>query len=131
MFEIKERKVNRKQLHYLLSKFLLKKGLAQKFYYASMKYKLGNNIYTSMFKKYNFSMKETFSEHLYKCIDIYCDEKNFSDREYIKVYFHDEISGFFSLIPSTFEDGYFDIWGKVSDEWEKITKGIKLDYGYN
>ena len=114
MFEIKKEKVNRKQFHYLLSKFLMEKGLAKKFFDYSLRFKLQSNSYSEMFKKYNFSKNDTFSEHLYKCIDIYCNEKDkVTKKRWIDGYYHGNIHGIFRLIPATFDEDYASFWGKI------------------
>lgn len=135
MYNIKEKNVNRKQFHYLICKFLLEKGLAKKFYDYSMRYKLKTieqgKDYFGIYVKYEFQKPHSFSEHMYKCIDIYTNENNPIGRKYIDTYYNGFIHGFFRLIPATFEEDYGSFWKKVEDEWEKLTRGIKFDDGNN
>ena len=136
MFEIKEKKVNRKQFHYLVTKFLLEKKVLHRFYDSSLRYKLkclsvGRHAYRSMYEKYNFSNKDTLSEHIYKCIDIYCKERGEFSLSYLNTYYHGSIKGFFSLCPVTFEEGWEYFWRKISDEWMCKTQNIMFDNGNN
>jgi len=138
MFEIKEKKVNRKQFHYLICKFLLERGLTKRFFDSSLRYKLKaieqGKAYHMTYRKHNFSKHDTFSEHLYKCIDIYCGERDeyFSKKsKFIDQYYGGTICGFFRLIPATFDEDYVSFWKSISDQWEKETKGIKFDYEHN
>jgi hypothetical protein len=137
MFKIKEKTVNRKQFHYLICKFLLERGLTKRFFDSSLRYKLKTieqgKAYYRLYKKYNFSKHDTFSEHLYKCIDIYCGERDvcFSTRPFIDLYYGGTICGFFRLVPATFDEDYVSFWQSISIQWEKETKGIKFDYGHN
>jgi len=135
MFEIKEKKINRKQFHYLLCKFLLEKRVIKRFYDSSIKYKLRNmelgRAYSNIYREYNFSKEDTVSEHLYKCIDVYCNGKDFRHTPYIDVYYHGSIRGFFSLLPSTFDEDYYFFWKKISDEWSNMTYDVQYDYRLN
>jgi hypothetical protein len=127
MFEIKEKKINRKQFHYLLTKFLFEKRLAKRFYDSSIQYKLKSieqgRAYSEIYKKYNFSLDDTFSEHIYKCIDVYTQEC------FMGRFYGGSIYGFFRLLPSTFDKDYYPFWHKIALEWQKMTKHIKFDYG--
>ena len=138
MFKIKEKTVNRKQFHYLICKFLLERGLTKRFFDSSLRYKLKTieqgKAYYMLYKKYNFSKHDTFSEHLYKCIDIYCGEANeylSIKPKYIDLYYGGTICGFFKLIPATFDEDYVSFWKPISNEWAEQTKDIKFDYGHN
>jgi hypothetical protein len=84
-----------------------------------------------LYKKYNFSEHDTFSEHLYKCIDIYCGERDGLGIPFIDLYYSGTICGFFRLIPATFDRDYVSFWQSISIQWAKETKGIKFDYGHN
>lgn len=135
MFEIKEKKINRKQFHYLLCKFLLEKRVIKRFYDSSIKYKLTNmelrRAYSDIYRECNFSKEDTVSEHLYKCIDVYCNGKDGLHRPYIDKYYNGSIRGFFSLLPSTFDEDYFIFWKKISDEWRSMTYDVQYDYSLN
>ena len=138
MFKIKEKTVNRKQFHYLLCKFLLERGLTKRFFDSSLRYKLESIErkweYHMLYRRYGFSEHDTFSEHLYKCIDIYCKERNESlslKPKYIDRYYGGTICGFFSLIPATFYEDYVSFWKSISNEWGIVTENIKFDYGHN
>lgn len=133
MFEIKENRVNRKQFHYLLTKFLLEKRLTKRFYDSSIQYKLKTmeqgQTYGEIYKKYNFSLDDTFSEHIYKCIDVYTQDKFPTSERFINWYYGGSICGFFRLVPSTFIEDYEPFWHGIAIEWENMTEHIKFDYG--
>jgi hypothetical protein len=98
--------VNRKEFHYLLSKFLQKHRLAHIFYDCSIKYKMDelekkNFFWWKCYRDYNINKEDDFSTHLYKCIDIYCNELYVNGTTFIGLYDGD-ISGFFNSIPATF-----------------------------
>ena len=125
---LEKKTVNRKEFHYLLAKFLMKHRLSQRFYNTSLEYKTNKcSPYNFNYEKYNFSEKEDFSTHLYKCIDIYTKEGNVYGQPYIDVYYRGGIHGFFSLVPSTFEKDYITFWRRYSDLWRDATFGIKFE----
>ena len=131
MFELKEKTGNRKQFHYLVSKFLMEKILMKKFYDASLEFKLNSIAFHDIHKKYKFSKNDKVSEHLYKCIDIYCNERELATgRLYIDELYSHTIKGFFRLVPCTFDKEWY-FWERISDEWERKTRNIKFDYGDN
>lgn len=112
--------INRKELHYLLSKFLLKKRLVKRFYNSSINFKMKNDKYSFIYSKYNFTNKDTFSEHLYKCIDIFTKE------EYVTMMYHYNIMNFFQSVATTFTEDWAMFWMLVSDEWKKEVSLIRF-----
>lgn len=125
--------VNRKEFHYLLIKFLQKYRISHIFYDCSIRFKFSTTEganYTRVYNKFKFRKEDSFSEHLYKCIDVYCYGGNTSSDRYIEMYWG-SISGFFQLIPATF---YFTdnrytwrgFWEKYSEEWIKEVGAIKF-----
>ena len=116
----------------------MERGLTKRFFDSSLRYKLKaieqGKAHCEIYKKYHFSSEDTFSEHLYKCIDIYCGERDeyFSKKpKFIDQYYGGTICGFFRLIPATFDEDYASFWQSISYQWAKETKDIKFDYEHN
>ena len=112
------RYVNRKQFHYLLCKFMKKHKIMDRFYNDSMEYKnsMGMKCYPSLYEEFKINSTDSFSEHLYKCIDIYCYGFN-EGKRYLNDYYYGKIYGFFRLVPATFRDGWESFWQKISNKW--------------
>ena len=137
---MEKKTVNRKEFHYLLLKFLQKHRLTHIFYDCSIKYKMDelekkNFFWWKCYRDYNINKEDDFSTHLYKCIDIYCNELYGNGITFIGLYDGD-ISGFFNSIPGTFyfNEGQYswrNFWGSYANLWYNEVKGIKFDNGNN
>ena len=116
--------VNRQQFHFLLNQFLAKHRLQEKWFNASMSFKMQDTSRRSTYERYNIKSIDNYNEHLYKCIDIYI-------REAVKhayTYYNGCIYGFFRFIPSggcDAGDTWDNFWKKYSDLWEEKTYDIK------
>jgi hypothetical protein len=95
-----------------------------------------NFFWWKCYRDYNINKEDDFSTHLYKCIDIYCNELYGNGITFIGLYDGD-ISGFFNSIPGTFyfyegQYSWRNFWKRYSSLWHNETDGIKFkDNGNN
>lgn len=112
--------VNKKQFHYLLIKFLMKKNLLRDFVSTSRKYKLSEsykNTYRGTKFIVIFSEDDDASTHLYKCIDVYVENNIIKKNNNL---YHGTILGFFRYLPSGVPFSEWNKWKDISQEWEKM-----------
>ena len=120
---MKEYTVNRKQFHFLLSKFLAEHRLQERWFNDSKSFKMRDDSRWNTYDKYGISSCDTYSEHLSKCIDLYIGE---TCTPYCTLY-SKSIYGFFRFIPSGGCDGgdnWATFWKRYSDIWEDKTRYI-------
>lgn len=113
--------VNKKQFHYLLIKFLMKKRLLHDFISISRKYKLSEsykNTYRGTKFVENFSEDDDASTHLYKCIDVYVENNILGNRN--NNLYHGTILGFFRYLPAGVPFSAWNEWKNASQEWENM-----------
>ena len=117
--------VNRKQFHFLLNQFLAKHRLQQRWFNASMNFKRKNYSRRYIYDRYGISDDDNYSEHLYKCIDLYIGET--IKHEFTS--YNGHICGFFRFIPSggVDDEDWLGFWKKYSDIWEQETYNIGYD----
>ena len=117
--------VDRKKFHFLLNQFLAKHRLQQRWFNASMNFKMQDDTSRrSIYERYNIKSIDNYNEHLCKCIDIYIGETV----KHKYTYYNGRIYGFFRFIPSggcDSGDTWDNFWKKYSDLWEQETYDIK------
>jgi hypothetical protein len=126
---MKEYTVNRKQFHFLLDKFLAEHRLKEKWFNASMSFKMQDTLRRSTYERYNIKSIDNYNEHLYKCIDIYIGEAVNKNKKEYRLY-RNCIYGFFRFIPSggcDSGDSWETFWKNYSDIWQEKTYNIGYD----
>ena len=116
--------VNRKQFHFLVNQFLAEHRLQQRWFNASTSFKMQDVSRKSIYEKYGIKPEDNYSEHLYRCIDIYIGE---AVKGWNSSYYNNGIYGFFRYIPSGGLDheNWDGFWKYYSDLWERKTYNIK------
>jgi hypothetical protein len=117
--------VNRKQFHYLLTKFLYEHRLHDVWFQESRDFKIElGGIGFAMLTKYGLKKEDNFNVYLYKSIETYITER--------KAYnlYDGTIRGFFRFIPSGGLSGkrWYLFWSPISKIWEEKYRNVRYKY---
>jgi len=104
---------------------MMKYNVMHRFYEQSIEEKLEamqnvNHPYYVIYHKYHISKDDSFSDYLYKCIDIYCNEN-----DWLHDLYGEKIYGFFRLLPASNTNiDWINFWVYISNKWQTETKDV-------